>query len=425
MTTTSNIGENPSICLNMIVKDESHIIEKTLEMLCSKICFSYWVICDTGSTDDTREIITNFFKQKNIPGELHDDVWRNFAHNRTLALNKAFNKTDLLFIFDADDDISGDLILPETVDCDGYYLTFGDGGIIYQRVLLINNRIQWCFKSVIHEFIACLRGNGDYVTRTLEGNYHVISGRSGSRSKDPNKYLKDANILEAAYYEAKKNNDDLHMRYAFYCANSYKDAGMSNQAIKWYKITLENNNWHQEKYVSCLYIYNEYCKMDEKETGMYYLVESFKYDCERLECVYLLIQHYCILGLNHLAYQYYGMVKSFYENNYLEKYRENFSGKLFIEQNTGNFFLPYYMIIVADKVTNIDSNAINTILKMYEIVFTTKCFVNSEFHIRNFLYNLHFLLTSAVKDRIHLFRCFNPLLMYWILIISVYTIMNL
>ena len=30
----------PSILLNMIVKDESHIIKETLEMLCSKINFS-------------------------------------------------------------------------------------------------------------------------------------------------------------------------------------------------------------------------------------------------------------------------------------------------------------------------------------------------------------------------------------------------
>ena len=54
----------PSVCLNMIVKNESHIIERTLEMLCSKIYFSYWVICDTGSTDDTCNIIKTFFKKK-------------------------------------------------------------------------------------------------------------------------------------------------------------------------------------------------------------------------------------------------------------------------------------------------------------------------------------------------------------------------
>ena len=58
------ILDSPSICLNMIVKNESHIIKNTLEKLCNKIKFSYWVICDTGSTDETIEIITEFFKTK-------------------------------------------------------------------------------------------------------------------------------------------------------------------------------------------------------------------------------------------------------------------------------------------------------------------------------------------------------------------------
>jgi glycosyltransferase involved in cell wall biosynthesis len=82
-TITESLTENPSISLNMIVKNESHIILKTLEKLCSKIKFSYWVICDTGSTDNTKEIINDFFKSKNINGELYVDEWKNFAHNRT------------------------------------------------------------------------------------------------------------------------------------------------------------------------------------------------------------------------------------------------------------------------------------------------------------------------------------------------------
>ena len=54
---------DPTICLNMIVKNESHIIKDTLEKLCSKIKFSYWVISDTGSTDRTCEIVKNFFEE--------------------------------------------------------------------------------------------------------------------------------------------------------------------------------------------------------------------------------------------------------------------------------------------------------------------------------------------------------------------------
>jgi len=37
-----------SVCLNMIVKNESHIIETTLINITKHIKFDYWVICDTG-----------------------------------------------------------------------------------------------------------------------------------------------------------------------------------------------------------------------------------------------------------------------------------------------------------------------------------------------------------------------------------------
>ena len=378
----------PTICLNMIVKNESHIIKNTLENLCNKIQFSYWVICDTGSTDNTRQIITDFFNEKNIPGELHNNEWKNFAYNRNIALNEAFDKTDLLLVFDADDEIHGNIIMPKTVDSDGYSLNFGNSdGISYQRILLINNKIRWIFKSVIHEYINCLKPNPQI--SYLEGNYYVVSGRSGSRNNDPNKYLKDATILEEAYYETQINNDPIYMRYGFYCANSYKDAGKTEEAIKWYKITLNNENWDQEKYMCCLNLYNLFNMLGEKEKGLYYLVESFHYDLERMECVYLLIKEYCCRGLNTIAYNYYCIIKDFYENEYLQT---NNIHKLFVENDKPNFYLPYYMIIVADKVKDIYPEAKQTIIKMYEIIFTKKYYITEDFFIGNLLYNLQFFI---------------------------------
>ena len=56
-----NIIKNSStICLNMIVKNEAHVILETLINLTSYIDFDYWVISDTGSTDNTKEIIQTF-----------------------------------------------------------------------------------------------------------------------------------------------------------------------------------------------------------------------------------------------------------------------------------------------------------------------------------------------------------------------------
>ena len=54
------MGELPKICLNMIVKNESKIITRLLDSLLKII--DHYVIVDTGSTDNTIEVISNYFK---------------------------------------------------------------------------------------------------------------------------------------------------------------------------------------------------------------------------------------------------------------------------------------------------------------------------------------------------------------------------
>ena len=377
-----------TICLNMIVKDESHIIKGTLEMLCNKIKFDYWVICDTGSTDDTPKIITDFFKQKKIKGELHKEKWVDFAYNRTSALEKAYKKTDLLLVFDADDELHGNFSIPKEVSFDEYQMKFGSShGTSYTRVLLINNQKRFKYLSVIHEFISCQEPNGK--SCIIEGDYYVVSGRSGSRNKDPDKYLKDAKILEKAHAEAIITKDPLHLRYAFYCANSYKDCGKFEEAIKWYKITLSQENWAQEKYMSCLNIYECYNSLSQKETGFFYLIKAFTYDLERVECLYPLLVHYCCDNMNKVAYGYYLNVKEFFETKYLET---SMSNKLFINLDKANFFVPYYMILIADKVQDF-----GCVIRMYEIVFTKKQTMFDTWYVKNLLYNLQYFVSHA-KD---------------------------
>ena len=49
----------PTICLNMIVKNESKIITRLFDSVIDII--DTYVICDTGSTDDTIHIINSYF----------------------------------------------------------------------------------------------------------------------------------------------------------------------------------------------------------------------------------------------------------------------------------------------------------------------------------------------------------------------------
>src|SRR5579871_1464094 len=89
------------ICLNMIVKNEAHVIRRCLASVCPVI--DCWVIVDTGSTDGTQQIVRDFFAARGIPGQLHERPWVDFAHNRSEALDLAKSEADYSLIIDADD----------------------------------------------------------------------------------------------------------------------------------------------------------------------------------------------------------------------------------------------------------------------------------------------------------------------------------
>lgn len=267
-----------SICLNMIVKNESHIICKTFDNILKYVPITYWVISDTGSTDNTIELIKSYWKEKNIDGELVEHAWKDFGYNRTKALECAYNKTDYLLIFDADDSFHGDFKLPTVLDKDSYNLKFGEG-FEYVRPLLVNNRRRWKFVGVLHEFLSCCEKNT--TGATIYGNYHVESGRTGNRSQDPKKYEKDAKVLEIACQT--ETDTSLTDRYAFYCAQSWKDAGEPDNAILWYKKCLTLNNWYQEKYYSCLMIGNLYKQKGDNMEALKYWLKTTEYDSERME----------------------------------------------------------------------------------------------------------------------------------------------
>jgi len=272
----------PTICLNMIVKDEAHIILQTLENICSYIPFSYWVICDTGSSDNTKELIIEFFENKRIEGDLLEDTWVDFAHNRSRALEYAYGKTDYIFIFDADDEIVGNCKLPLQYTFDIYNFKFGPN-LVYHRPLLINNKKKWCFKGVLHEYLEPL--DKPVTLTTIDGDYYVKSGRLGNRNKNPNKYIDDANILKDAHFNTLETDYHLACRYAFYCAQSYRDAGpdYSDQAIEWYKKCLTLKMWVQEQFVSCLRIGELYMAKKDTEQALTYFLKTVEYDNQRLE----------------------------------------------------------------------------------------------------------------------------------------------
>ena len=78
------------ICLQMIVKNEEEELIKFLENVKDHI--TGYVICDTGSTDKTISLATNFFRSVGLDGTIEHHTWINFAANRNLCLDAGIAK---------------------------------------------------------------------------------------------------------------------------------------------------------------------------------------------------------------------------------------------------------------------------------------------------------------------------------------------
>lgn len=255
-----------TICLNMIVKNESHIIADTLTNILNYIPIDYWVIADTGSTDHTPEVITSFFQQRQIPGELIHHQWENFGHNRQLALEAAQGKTDYVFFFDADDYLEGNFQLPD-FNYRGYYfiLQDEDSAIHYHRPLLVKNDGTFYWRGVLHEYIIDRQGE---IFTIIEGDYRVRSCRKGGRSFDPEKYKKDALVLEHAIENG--IDPDLIERYRFYAGQSWMAAGDGEKGAYWYLERTKTQGWDQELSLAHYRLGEYYAGKQQEEKAIYH-----------------------------------------------------------------------------------------------------------------------------------------------------------
>lgn len=230
----------PSICLTMIVKNEAHVIARCLESV-RPLITSYCVV-DTGSSDGTQNRILELLS--GIPGVVHERPWRDFGHNRTEAIGLARGMADYDLVIDADDVLAwkhGFKLPPLTLD--SYDLRVDDSGSSYERTHLFRNDAGFEYTGVLHEVLISrtpkTRGRVDGLT------YRRLGG--GARSASPDKFERDARVLEAALAA-----DPENARYVFYLAQSHRDAGDWEKARAAYARRATMGGWDEEIWYSLL-----------------------------------------------------------------------------------------------------------------------------------------------------------------------------
>lgn len=224
----------------MIVKNEAPVIRRCLDSVLPLI--DHWVIVDTGSTDGTQDIIRSHMAA--VPGTLYEREWQDFAHNRSQALALSRPMADFSLVIDADDFMQ-DLPEPGEIDLThgGYTLDIVDPPLLYPRIQLASNQLEWRYRGVLHEFMVCDQPH-------TQGHlpWKMRRNHDGARRRDPNTYAKDAEV----FVRALKTEQDpyLRTRYTFYLAQSYRDGKQPELAMAHYQERAQMGGWQEEVYYS-------------------------------------------------------------------------------------------------------------------------------------------------------------------------------
>ena len=124
---------------------------------------------------------------------------------------------------------------------DAYELRVEDSGTSYMRLHLFRADLDFRYIGVLHEVLK----TPERSTRgRLDGLLYRRTG-GGARSVNPHKYRHDAAVLEAALAAEPGN-----ARYAFYLAQSWRDANEHEKAIAAYEHRVKMGGWEEEVFTS-------------------------------------------------------------------------------------------------------------------------------------------------------------------------------
>ncbi|WP_186580969.1 tetratricopeptide repeat-containing glycosyltransferase family 2 protein [Aquibacillus kalidii] len=261
-----------TISLCMIVKNEEDTIARCLDSV--KDLVDEIIIVDTGSTDNTKEIVSQYTEQ------ILDFQWiDNFAAARNFAFKNA--KMDFTFWLDADDVLMEDdrqkfLKLKEELDTTidsvtmHYNLNLDKNGKVItslrrNRLVKRENNFQW--HGPVHEYLEVW---GNILHSEVAVTHCSIHHDS------------DRNLL--LYENRLKNGEQFSPRDIFYYANELLEHDRLEDAIKYYKQFLATNNgWVEDYITACGRLADCYYAIGDYENELHFILKSFKYDSPRAD----------------------------------------------------------------------------------------------------------------------------------------------
>ena len=269
-----------TICLNMIVKNESKVIIRALESVINIIdCF---VICDTGSTDNTVQLIKDFFSNHNVSGILKFTKFVNFEETRNEALELCSDFGDYILLMDADMVLKINSFDKHKLTKDMYYMVQKSNTHVYKNTRLIKNDGSFYYKGLTHEVLLSKRS---ITYQNLEQCLIYIEDLEDGGCKE-NKLARDYKLLSESWEK------DKDSRSCFYLANTLFAMGKYEEAHHYYIERIKLKGWKEEIWYCyyrlglCYFIFNQ------PDKALFYMLEAYNINFHRIENIYYVIKYY-------------------------------------------------------------------------------------------------------------------------------------
>ena len=147
------------IVLCMIVKNESKVIERCFDSVRSFV--DEYVICDTGSTDGTQDVMKKYWKKHKLTGKVYDKPWVSFCHNRQEAFDLGKGRGDYIMTIDADEvfapfennqyQLTKKIVAIPHLSADRIEVKTAYDGLVYNRSQFYKDGLAWKWQWPIHE----------------------------------------------------------------------------------------------------------------------------------------------------------------------------------------------------------------------------------------------------------------------------------
>lgn len=220
-----------------IVKNEAAVLPRFIESL--KPFVSAWVFEDTGSTDDTTQVISHNIPEGR-PYVLFAEPWVNFAHNRNvlLAQCRLVEDIDYWLLLDADETIEITHELPE-LRADAIQVTMDNPPLKYYVPRLVSGKKPWKYVGAAHEYITC---DESFTQRWLD---HLVIHHHGDGGNHGDKLEREEALLAA---DLKDHPNEP--RTVFYLARTFDDMGRWQDACKLYEQRKQLGGFDEEIWYS-------------------------------------------------------------------------------------------------------------------------------------------------------------------------------